>query len=45
VRSILAFGEFEYLSRRYFAVGWRNDRQRETCLDELTGSWLHLLTE
>lgn len=45
VRSLLAFGEFEYLSRRYFAVGWRNDRQREVCLDELTESWLHLLTE
>lgn len=45
VRSLLAFGEFEYLSRRYFAVGWRNDRQRGVCLDELTESWLHLLTE
>jgi len=45
VRSLLAFGQFEYLSRRYFAVGWRSDRQREVCLDELTDSWLHLLTE
>lgn len=45
VRSLLAFGQLEYLSRRYFAVGWRNERQRKVCLDELTDSWLHLLTE
>lgn len=45
VRSLLAFGQFEYVSRRYFAAGWRNDRQRKVCLDELTASWLHLLTD
>lgn len=43
VRSILAFGELEYLSRRYFVIGWRIDR--DIVMDELTASWVHLLTE
>ena len=38
---MLAFGELEYLSRRYFSVGWRIPR--EVCLDELTDSWCYLL--
>lgn len=42
IRCILAFGQVEYLSRRYFTVGWRVDR--EVCLDELTESWCNLLT-
>ncbi|KXF48896.1 TetR family transcriptional regulator [Rhodococcus sp. SC4] len=41
VRCVLAFGQLEYLSRRYFSVGWRIPR--EVCLDELTDSWCHLL--
>lgn len=41
IRCVLAFGELEYLSRRYFSVGWRIPR--EVCLDELTDSWCHLL--
>lgn len=41
LRCVLAFGELEYLSRRYFAVGWF--LPRELCLDELTDSWCHLL--
>jgi AcrR family transcriptional regulator len=43
VRSILAFGELEYLSRRYFVIGWRIDRG--IVMDELTASWVRLLTE
>lgn len=43
VRSILAFGELEYLSRRYFVIGWRVDR--EVVMEELTSSWVRLLTE
>jgi AcrR family transcriptional regulator len=42
-RCVLAFGQLEYLSRRYFATGWRIPR--EVCLEELTDSWMHLLTE
>jgi AcrR family transcriptional regulator len=41
IRCVLAFGQLEYLSRRYFTVGWRVPR--EVCLDELTDSWCHLL--
>jgi AcrR family transcriptional regulator len=41
IRCVLAFGQLEYLSRRYFSVGWRIPR--EICLDELTDSWCHLL--
>jgi AcrR family transcriptional regulator len=41
IRCVLAFGQLEYLSRRYFAVGW--NVERETSLDELTDSWCHLL--
>ncbi|HKX66875.1 MAG TPA: TetR/AcrR family transcriptional regulator [Intrasporangium sp.] len=43
IRCVLAFGQFEYLARRYFAVGWLTDRR--ICLAELTASWCHLLTE
>lgn len=41
IRCVLAFGQFEYLSRRYFAVGWRTPR--DIMLDEVTDSWCHLL--
>lgn len=42
-RCVLAFGQLEYLSRRYFATGWKIPR--EVYLEELTDSWVHLLTE
>ena len=41
IRCVLAFGQLEYLSRRYFAIGWRTPR--EVILAELTNSWCHLL--
>ena len=41
IRCVLAFGQLEHLSRRYFEVGWNTPR--EICLDELTDSWCHLL--
>lgn len=41
IRCVLAFGQLEYLSRRYFSVGWTIPR--EICLAELTDSWVHLL--
>ncbi|HEY5854640.1 MAG TPA: TetR/AcrR family transcriptional regulator [Aldersonia sp.] len=41
IRCVLAFGQLEYLSRRYFSIGWRTPR--EICLDELTNAWCHLL--
>jgi AcrR family transcriptional regulator len=43
IRCELAFGQLEYLSRRYFAVGWRIPR--EVVLEELTDSWCRLLAE
>ena len=41
IRCVLAFGQLEYLSRRYFSVGWKVPR--EICLEELTDSWCRLL--
>ncbi|MEE2035373.1 TetR/AcrR family transcriptional regulator, partial [Rhodococcus chondri] len=41
-RCVLAFGQLEYLSRRWLRVGWAVDR--EVALDTLTDSWAHLLT-
>lgn len=35
--------ELEFLSRRWFRLGWVVDR--ETCLETLTDAWCHLLTE
>lgn len=43
IRCVLAFGQFEYLSRRYFAKGWVVPR--DTVLDELTASWTYLLSD
>lgn len=43
IRCVLAFGQLEYLSRRYFAVGWTTPR--EVALEELTSSWCHLLVD
>lgn len=41
IRCVLAFGQLEYLSRRYFSAGWAIPR--EVCLEELTNSWCHQL--
>lgn len=43
IRCVLAFGQLEYLSRRYFSVGWKVPR--EICLEELTDSWCRLLAD
>ncbi|MCG2621874.1 TetR/AcrR family transcriptional regulator [Arthrobacter sp. I2-34] len=44
IRCVLAFGQFEFLSRRWFRLGW-GVMDRETCLETLTDAWCHLLTE
>jgi AcrR family transcriptional regulator len=41
IRCVLAFGQVEFVARRYYSVGWVVPR--EICLDELTDSWCHLL--
>lgn len=41
VRGMLAFGQLEYLSRRWFRYGWMVPR--EICLEQMTSSWCHLL--
>ncbi|WP_127130345.1 TetR/AcrR family transcriptional regulator [Georgenia sp. SYP-B2076] len=43
VRCVLAFGELEFLSRRWMRHGWYVDR--DTSLDVMTDSWCTLLTE
>ncbi|AUI50452.1 TetR/AcrR family transcriptional regulator [Arthrobacter crystallopoietes] len=43
IRCTLAFGQFEFLSRRWFRLGWVTDRG--ICLETLTDSWCQLLTE
>ena len=43
IRCVLAFGQLEYLSRRYFQVGWVIPR--DICLDEMTDSWCRLLAD
>lgn len=43
IRAVLAFGQLEYLCRRWLKVGWVVDR--EICLQTLTDSWCHLLTQ
>lgn len=43
IRCVLAFGQLEHLSRRYFALGWRTPR--EIVLEELTDSWVNLLAD
>ena len=43
IRCVLAFGQLEHVSRRYFAVGWRTPR--EIVLEEMTDSWCNLLAE
>ena len=43
IRCVLAFGQLEYLSLRWFRTGWVVDRG--VALDTLTDSWCHLLTD
>jgi AcrR family transcriptional regulator len=42
VRCVLAFGQFEFVARRWLRNGWTLDR--DTTLRSLTDSWCHLLT-
>lgn len=41
IRCVLAFGELEYLAKRWLRVGWAVARQM--CLRTLTDSWCFLL--
>ncbi len=41
IRCVLAFGQFEFLARRWLRTGWTFDR--DTALKALTDSWQHLL--
>ncbi|WP_193045640.1 TetR/AcrR family transcriptional regulator [Mycolicibacterium baixiangningiae] len=41
-RCLLAFGQFEFVSRQWFRRGWLVER--EVLLETLTDSWCHLLT-
>lgn len=43
VRCALAFGELEFLSRRWMRLGWTVDR--DVALDAMVDSWCHLLTD
>jgi AcrR family transcriptional regulator len=41
IRCVLAFGQFEFLARRWLRTGWTLDR--DIALKSLTDSWFHLL--
>lgn len=43
VRCALAFGELEFLSRRWMRLGWTVDRDK--ALDVITDSWCQLLAD
>lgn len=43
VRCALAFGELEFLSRRWMRLGWTVDR--EVALETMVDSWCHLLVK
>lgn len=43
IRCVLAFGEFEFLARRWLHHGWRVDRSVSHRM--LTDSWCHLLID
>lgn len=43
IRCTLAFGQFEYLARRWLRSGWWVSR--DECLEQLTGAWTYLLGE
>lgn len=42
IRCSLAFGELEFLSRRWMRLGWTVDEEK--ALDTMVDSWCHLLT-
>jgi AcrR family transcriptional regulator len=43
IRCALAFGELEFLSRRWMRLGWTVDR--DVALETMVDSWCHLLTD
>lgn len=43
VRCAIAFGELEFISRRWMRLGWVVDR--DAALDTMVNSWCHLLLE
>lgn len=43
VRAVLAFGQPEFFSRRWFRVGWDDDR--DATVELLTDSWRALLVD
>jgi len=43
IRGVLAFGQLEFYSRRWFQVGWIDDRTAS--LELMVDSWCGLLTE
>jgi AcrR family transcriptional regulator len=45
VRGTLAFGQLEFLSRRWFDTGWTESMQRDLSVTLLIDSWCWLLTE
>jgi AcrR family transcriptional regulator len=45
VRGTLAFGQLEFLSRRWFDAGWTDSLQRDSSVDLLVDSWCWLLTD
>lgn len=44
IRCMLAFGQLEHLSLRWFRLGWKTV-DRATALETLTDSWCFLLTD
>lgn len=45
VRGVLAFGQLEFLSRRWMLEGWDSDVSRDVALETITDTWCSLLTE
>ncbi|MFI8308305.1 TetR/AcrR family transcriptional regulator [Streptomyces sp. NPDC085927] len=45
VRAVLAFGQVEFLSRRWFSEGWDESVDRDATLQALTDTWHYLLLE
>ncbi|CAI9410539.1 TetR/AcrR family transcriptional regulator [Nocardioides sp. T2.26MG-1] len=45
VRGVLAFGQVEFLSRRWMLEGWDSEVSRDVALETITDSWCALLTE
>jgi AcrR family transcriptional regulator len=45
VRGVLAFGQVEFLSRRWALEGWGNEMDRDSALDALVETWTCLLSD